>query len=124
MKTLSILYVEDNKELRDSLSEMLEGSGRTVVALATGEAALAAWNADAPDLIVTDIGLPGMSGTDLARILLAKNPAQWVVLCSGYEYAKNDLATLGRNVRALPKPFELEQLEALMDEINAALNSL
>ena len=43
MKTLSILYVEDNKELRETLSDMLEGPGRAVVAVATGEAALAAW---------------------------------------------------------------------------------
>ena len=121
MKTLSILYVEDNKELRETLSDMLEGPGRAVAAVATGEAALAAWQSGAFDLLVTDISLPGMSGTDLARILLAQNPAQWVVLCSGYEYG-NHLATLGPNVRALPKPFELEQLDALMDEINAALN--
>ena len=121
MKTLSILYVEDNKELRDTLGDMLEGPGRAVVAVATGEAALAAWQSGASDLLVTDISLPGMSGTDLARILLAKNPAQWVVLCSGYEYG-NHLATLGPNVRALPKPFELEQLEALLDEISAALS--
>ena len=120
MKTLSILYVEDNKELRDTLSDMLEGPGRAVVAVATGEAALAAWSVAASDLLVTDISLPGMSGTDLARLVLAKNPAQWVVLCSGYEYGDH-LARFGPNVRALPKPFELEQLEALLDEINTAL---
>ena len=58
---------------------------------------------------------------DLARFVLSKNPAQWVALCSGYEYGKH-VATLGANVRTLPKPFDLEQLEALMDEINASLN--
>jgi len=119
MRTLSITYVEDNRDLRDALSEMLAGPGREVVAFATGEEALAACEAGAPDLLVTDISLPGMSGTDLARILVAKNPAQWVVLCSGYEYGRH-VATLGQNVRALPKPFEFEQLEALIDEIKAA----
>ena len=121
MKPLSILYVEDNTDLRDTLSELLEGPGRTVVAVATGEAALEAWQSGASDVLVTDISLPGMSGTALARLLLAKNPAQWVVLCSGYVYG-DYLARLGPNVRTLPKPFELEQLEALLDEINAALN--
>ena len=123
MKTLSILYVEDNTDLRDTLTEMLEGPGRTVVAVATGEAALEAWQSGPSDLLVTDISLPGMSGTALARLLLAKNPAQWVVLCSGYGYGYGDyLARLGPNVRTLPKPFEIEQLEALLDEIDAALN--
>lgn len=121
MKTLSIMYVEDNQDLRDTLSDMLAGPGRTVAAFATGEAALAAWQAGAPDLLVTDISLPGMSGTDLVRIVVAKNPAQWVALCSGYEYGKHVL-TLGANVRALPKPFEFEQLETLIDEIKAVLS--
>ena len=123
MKTLSIMYVEDNTELRDALAEMLAGPGRAVVAFATGEAALAAWSAGAPDLLVTDIGLPGMSGTDLTRIVVAKKPAQWVALCSGYDYGHH-VATLGKNVRTLPKPFEFEQLETLIDEVSEALNSL
>lgn len=121
MRTLSITYVEDNRDLREALSEMLAGPGRTVVAFASGEAALRACEAGAPDLLVTDIGLPGMSGTELARILVAKNPAQWVAMCSGYEYG-NHVAKLGQNVRALPKPFELEQIEALIEEIKAALS--
>ena len=37
------------------------------------------------DVLVTDVSLPGMSGTDLARRLLADDPLRWVVLCSGYE---------------------------------------
>jgi len=121
MKTLSIMYVEDNKELRESLSEMLAGPGRVVVAFATGEAALVAWDACAPDLLVTDISLPRMSGTDLARIVVAQNPKQWVALCSGYAFG-DQVVTLGPNVRALPKPFELEELEALIDEVKAALS--
>jgi CheY-like chemotaxis protein len=115
------MYVEDNTELRNALAEMLEGPGREVVAFATGEEALAAWAAGAPDLLVTDIGLPGMSGTDLTRIVVAKKPLQWVALCSGYEYGHH-VAALGQNVRTLPKPFEFEQLEALINEVNEALN--
>ena len=121
MKSLSILYVEDNQELRDTFLEMLEGDGREVVACSNGEEALAAWQARVFDVLVTDISLPGMSGTDLARRILARDPAKWVVLCSGYEYPYG-LASLGPNVRSLPKPFELEQLEALVDEITHGLN--
>jgi len=121
MKTLSIMFVEDNMELRIALTEILAAPGRAVAAFATAEAALAAWEAGVPDLLVTDISLPGMSGTELTRIVVAKKATQWVALCSGYEYG-NQIATLGKNVRALPKPFELEQLEALIDEVNACLS--
>lgn len=122
MKTLSIMYVEDNTELRDALAEMLAGPGRAVVAFATAEEALVAWEANAPDLLVTDIGLPGLSGTDLARIVVARKPTQWVALCSGYEHGSHT-ARLGQNVRALPKPFELEQLDALINEINGSIHA-
>jgi len=122
MNSLSILYVEDNQELRETFLEMLEAEGREIVACADGEAALALWEARAFDVVLTDISLPGMSGTDLARRILAKDPNKWIVLCSGYHY-QHGLATLGPNVRSLPKPFELEELDALMGEITGVLHS-
>ena len=117
MKSLRMLYVEDNAELREILRKMLEGERREVVACASAEEALALWNASHFDVLVSDISLPGMSGTDLARQVLAQDPERWVVLCSGYEYG-DALRTLGPRVRALAKPFELEDLDRLMEEIH------
>ena len=74
------------------------------------------------DILITDVSLPGLSGTELARRVLAKNPAKWVVLCSGYEFG-DSLQTLGPNVRSLSKPFEPEELERLLAEIFAAAPS-
>ena len=121
MKSLSILYVEDNEELRDTFREILEAEGREIVACANGEAALALWESRVFDVVLTDISLPGMSGTDLARRILEKEPHKWIVLCSGYQY-HHGLAALGPNVRSLPKPFELEELDALIHEITGALH--
>ena len=122
MKPLRMLYVEDNAELRDIFQEMLEGDQREVVACATAEEALVLWNASHFDVLVSDISLPGMSGTDLARRIIALHPECWVVLCSGYAYG-DALRALGPRVRALAKPFELEDLERLMDEIHMSQNS-
>ena len=123
MKSLRILYVEDNDELRETFREMLEGDGREIVACANGEDALALWEERVFDVILTDISLPGMSGTDLARRVLANDPNKWIVLCSGYHY-RHGLAALGPNVRSLPKPFELDELDALMGEISGVLHHL
>ena len=120
MNSLSILYVEDNEGLRDTISEILEGETHEVVACPDGERALTAWRERKFDVLMTDISLPGMSGTDLARRILATAPHQWVVLCSGYEY-HDGLTALGPNVRSLPKVFELEDLDALMREIAESL---
>ena len=121
MKPLRMLYVEDNAELRDIFQEMLEGDQREVVSCATAEEALELWNASYFDVLVSDIGLPGMSGTDLARRILAVDPARWVVLCSGYAYG-DAIRALGPRVRALAKPFELEDLDRLMHEIGLSLD--
>jgi len=117
--TRSILYVEDNDDIRETIGMLLEGDDREVVLCASSEAALAALAQRDFDILITDVSLPGLSGTELARRVLAKSPAKWVVLCSGYEFG-HGLATLGPNVRSLPKPFEAEELERLLAEIFAA----
>lgn len=121
MNPLSILYVEDNDDLRETIGALLEAEDRDIVTCASGEEALAAFARRPFDVLVTDVSLPGVSGTDLARRVLAGDPQAWVVLCSGYEF-REGLRGLGPNVRSLPKPFELEDLDALMNEIGASLH--
>jgi len=87
---MRILYVEDHREVRETIALLMEAEGRTVVQCETGEQALEqdllAQERGTPfDVVVTDVSLPGMSGTDLAHALLAKNRERWIVLCSGYE---------------------------------------
>lgn len=118
MSLLSILYVEDNHDLRETIGMLMEGVGREVVLCANAEAALQACTERYYDLVVTDVSLPGISGTELARELLRAAPRRWIVICSGYDFGA-DAARLGVNVRSLDKPFELEALDALIDEVKA-----
>ncbi|MBV7543031.1 response regulator [Acidovorax sp. sic0104] len=118
---MRILYVEDNPELRETIGMLMEGDGQTVTSCATAEEALLLDAADPFDLLVSDVSLPGMSGTDLAKKVLAEDPQRWVVLCTGYELG--DYASAwGPNVRTLLKPFELEDLESLLGSIRAAVH--
>lgn len=118
---MRILYVEDNSELRETIGMLMEGDGRTVVQCETGEQALEQDQAKPFDVVVTDISLPGISGTDLARELLSHNRERWVVLCSGYELGDHAKAW-GTNVRTLRKPFEIEDLDTLLSEIALAVH--
>ena len=120
MSVLSILYVEDNHELRDTVVELLEADGREIVAMPDGESAISAWQARYFDVLVTDISLPGMSGTELARQILAIKPQQWVVFCSGYEYHQA-FNSLGPHVRSIAKAFDCDDMDALLSEISGAL---
>ncbi len=117
---MRILYVEDNVDLRETIAMLMEGEGRTVTACGTAEDALVLDARERFDLLVSDANLPGLSGTELARRLLADNPDRWVVLCSGYELGSYP-REWGPNVRILLKPFELEELEQLLDTISTAL---
>lgn len=118
MPPLRILYVEDNEYLRENIGLLLEGDNREVALCATGEEALQACADSHFDLVITDVSLPGISGTDLTRRLLQTAPQRWIVLCTGYPLG-HQVRELGVNVRALSKPFELEELEALVDEVAA-----
>jgi CheY-like chemotaxis protein len=117
---MRILYVEDNAELRETIGMLMEGPGQTVTSCASAEEALAL-DAPAPyDVLVTDVSLPGMSGTELARKLLAVDPGRWVVLCTGYDLGEYP-AAWGSNVRTLLKPFDLDELETLLDAVRQTL---
>ncbi|MFN7153344.1 MAG: response regulator [Acidovorax sp.] len=117
---MRILYVEDNPELRETIGMLMEGDGQTVTSCATAEEALALDAQETFDLLVSDVSLPGISGTDLARQLLAEDPERWVVLCSGYELGSYP-SSWGPNVRTLLKPFELDELEDLLGSIRKAV---
>lgn len=116
MNAVTILYVEDSDDLRDTIGMLLEAPGREVLCCATAEEALALLGKREVDIVITDVSLPGMSGTDLARKLLADRPDRRVVLCSGYEFGQA-VSQFGPNVRALLKPFEPEEMEALVNEV-------
>lgn len=117
---MRILYVEDNTELRETIGMLMEGEGRTVTSCATGEEALELDAREVFDVVVSDVSLPGISGTDLARTLLGARPQRWVVLCTGYDLGAYP-AAWGPNVRTLLKPFDMEEMEALLGAIQLSL---
>ena len=114
------LYVEDNDEIREAFTDLMEAPHRKITPVVDAEAALALASAQAFDALITDVSLPGMSGTDLARRWLAEDQTRWVVLCSGYEF-RHGLSTIGPNVRAFLKTGEPEDLDAVLAEIETAL---
>lgn len=119
---MRILYVEDNQELRETIGMLMEAEGRTVVPCDSAERALELISSMPFDVVVTDVSLPGMSGTELAKQLLAQDPDRWVVLCTGYELGAHAEAW-GRNVRTLRKPFEIEELDDLLAHVSQAVAS-
>ena len=117
---LRVLLVEDNTHIRESVDILLQAEGREVVSCESAEEALSAFGLQPFDVLVTDISLPEMSGIDLARRVLETHPDTWVILSSGYALGSG-LEKLGPQVRSLPKPFELDAMDALLSEIRSKL---
>ncbi len=80
-----ILVVEDDRELRELLEEVLQEAGYEVTGFGTAEAALRAFDTtEAPDMVLTDLMLPGLSGQDLLREVLARLPGTSVLIMTAF----------------------------------------
>src|SRR5689334_5210431 len=112
-----ILYVEDNDYLRQSFAELLAADERRIVCVADGAGARQALRDQDVHLLMTDINLPDGSGLDVARDALRQNPKLPVIVCSGYE-VKDVARSLGPTAHPLRKPFDLEELEALVERLS------
>jgi len=108
----TILVVEDEPTLRETLADALEVDGFRVVVAADGREALAAFRAERPDLVLLDLMLPELSGIEVTRIIRAESGVPIVMLTAkdseldkvvGLELGADDYVT---------KPFSLRELTA------------
>ena len=108
----SILVVEDEPTLRETLVEALESEGFRVTSAGDGRAALERFRADHPDLVLLDLMLPEISGIDVCRIIRAESPVPIIMLTArGSEVDKVVGLELGAD-DYVTKPFSLRELSA------------
>jgi CheY-like chemotaxis protein len=107
--------VDDEALVRASTADMLAELGYEVVEAESGEEALDLIDSRRPDLVITDHLMPGLSGTDLARILAAERPELPVLIVSGYA----DLDGLPADLPRLTKPFRQADLAACVANLRA-----
>lgn len=98
---IRVLIVEDHPDLRQAVYEMIiRQADMSVVATAvSAEAALALIDGDAPDLVLTDISLPGMNGIELVRILQQRYPDILPVMLTSYQEKRYVLQALEAGAR-------------------------
>jgi CheY-like chemotaxis protein/anti-sigma regulatory factor (Ser/Thr protein kinase) len=83
--SLRILVVDDEREVRDVVAEILATQGHEVVQAAGGPEGLACLERDESfDLVLTDLGMPGMTGWEVARAVKARRPSVRVGLLTGW----------------------------------------
>jgi CheY-like chemotaxis protein len=106
-----VLVIEDDAEIRKVVVSLLTSAGYRVAAAEDGEAALLQVEARAPDLILLDMVMPGMSGWTFLRRLTERGSSIPVVVLSGRYASATPLGELSECVTAyIPKPFDRAQL--------------
>jgi signal transduction histidine kinase/CheY-like chemotaxis protein len=118
--TETVLVVEDQPEVRKLTLAMLESKGYRLLEAANGNEALSLCERypEPIHLLVTDVVMPGMTGRELARLLMALRPSLKTLYTSGYP--ANAIAhegVLDPGVAYLPKPFSPAQLAAKVREV-------
>ncbi len=113
--SFNILVVEDNEDSQKMLCELLLILGHQVQGVSTAQAAVDAFGAGKFDVLLTDVGLPDISGVDLARALLQDKPDLKVIFSSGYGVIRSD--DFKATVASLPKPYDLSKLQQVLLEI-------
>jgi PAS domain S-box-containing protein len=110
----TVLVVEDDAAVRSLAVRALEQTGLRVLAASRGQEALAlaAERRQAVDLVVTDVVMPGIDGTEVARRLRERWPDLPVLYVSGYVPPGGARAGEGARERLLPKPFTPAELAA------------
>ncbi|MEM0963018.1 MAG: response regulator transcription factor [Bacteroidota bacterium] len=113
MSAASILIVEDDDDLRDTVAKRFRDDGYHVATAASGTAAIAAVEEAVPDLVLLDVMLPGLDGVEVCRRLRTDHPLLYIMMLTarssevdrvvGLEVGADDYVT---------KPFSLQEVVA------------
>ena len=111
LRDVRVLVVDDELDLRRGIERLVRGLGASSASAASGEEALASLAASPADVVVTDVCMPGMRGTELLRQVRARWPATEVILVTGYGTIGDAVACLQAGAaHFLTKPFDNDQL--------------
>lgn len=108
-----ILLAEDDADVRKWVAVALESEGHAVRTAPDGAAALAAFRAQRPDLLVLDVMMPRMDGLEVCRAVRATDPALPVLMLTARNAEKDKLAGFGVGADDyVTKPFSMNELFA------------
>jgi len=122
-RTANILVIDNEPSVRDLLARLLKLHGHAVVTAESGAEGIAAFKAGTFDLVLTDLGMPEMSGWDVAREIKIINAKVLIGLTTGWpiEWTREELKERGID-QVIAKPFDMPTLLSLVEDA-VTLNS-
>ena len=112
LKNLTVLYVEDDDEVRENISKSLSYFVKNVVSAADGNEGYELYEKVSPDIIITDIDMPGMNGLELAARVRESDSFIPIVVTTAYTTEEFLLDAVSLHLeRYIVKPISLAKLK-------------
>ena len=112
-----VLFIDNEPAVRDAFTRLLTLYGHRVTAAESGEKGVAAFQAGKFDVVFTDLGMPGISGWEVARAIKKISPAALVVLVTGWPIDLSAQKSKETGVdRVVTKPLDMPQVLSLLDD--------
>lgn len=112
-----ILIVDDDTQLRQSFERLLREEGYSIISAVSGEEALALLRSETPDLVITDVRLPGMNGLEAFKKIRERDSKMPVIVMTAY--GTTEMAIEATKLGAFDyvlKPFEIPEMLNLIDQ--------
>ena len=111
----NVLVVDDHPEIRDLMVKILERRGYRVSTASDGHDALTQFALARPDLVITDLSMPGLNGYQLCRLIRGISSVP-VLIMSAQKGVEEKAYEIGADA-FVSKPFDMEALWAEIDEL-------
>jgi len=112
----SVWVVDDDDAVRGVLEAMLKELGYDVQSYDNAEAALNAYREAAPDVVITDVRMPGMSGLDLTRAMLEMDKQTLVMILTGFPSIPDAVEAIRAGAADfLSKPVRMGEIRIRLD---------
>ena len=113
-----ILIVDDNVEVTQTLRQMLENASHQVTTATDGEEGLRKCRESRFDIVITDIGMPGLSGWDVSKAIKAHDPEAKIILITawGVQLDHKKVKESGASI-VIQKPFDKSRILSAIEQV-------
>lgn len=117
-KDLKLLYVEDDKDLREETSKLFSHLFESVDLAEDGAVGLEKYKNGTYDIIVTDINMPRMNGVDMVKAIKEINPTQTIIVTSAHDESQYLLPLIDAGVdKYILKPINMQNLMTVLGSV-------
>ena len=124
LKEFTVLYVEDEKEVNDSISTYLKKIFKQVISAEDGEEGLELYKKNNFDIVITDINMPKLNGLKMSKKIKELNPTQEIIIISAYTEIDYFVESIKIGISTyILKPLELNQMNRELYKIAKRLKA-